>query len=115
MYANQFNGTDPQAYLGNALCDKAPSPDSQWQGENVSRFCSEEYDALYATLTETANLEERASIARQLNDMVVTQGGMIPLVHRGALSAHANTLGGVRLNTWDSELWNVAEWYRMGE
>ena len=26
MYANTFNGTDPQAYLGNGLCDNAPSP-----------------------------------------------------------------------------------------
>ena len=25
----------------------------------------------------------------------------------------ANSLGGVKLNTWDSELWNVADWYRI--
>ena len=115
MYANTFNGTDPQAYLGNALCDKAPSPATQWQGENISRFCMPEYDALYAELTQTADADERASIARQLNDMVVENGGMIPLVHRGRLSAHANSLGGVDLNVWDSELWNVADWYRTGD
>jgi hypothetical protein len=46
MYANTFNGTDPQAYLGNMLCDKAPRPETQWQGENISRFCMPEYDAL---------------------------------------------------------------------
>ena len=113
MYANTFNGTDPQSYLGNMLCDKAPSPATQWQGENISRFCSEEYDALYATLTTTADADERASIARRLNDMAVEGGAMIPLVHRGRLSAHANTLGGVVLNVWDSELWNVADWYRL--
>ncbi|WP_050928066.1 peptide ABC transporter substrate-binding protein [Aestuariivita boseongensis] len=113
MYANTFNGTDPQSYLGNALCDKAPSPATQWQGENISRFCSEEYDALYATLTTTADADERAAIARRLNDMAVEGGAMIPLVHRGRLSAHANTLGGVILNVWDSELWNVADWYRL--
>ncbi len=113
MYANTFNGTDPQAYLGNGLCDKAPSPATQWQGENISRFCNEEYDALHAQLAETANLDERAKIAHQLNDMMVENGGMIPLVHRGRLSAHANSLGGVKLNVWDSELWNVADWYRI--
>jgi peptide/nickel transport system substrate-binding protein len=112
MYANTFNGTDPQAYLGNGLCNKAPRPDSQWQGENNSRFCMPEYDALYATLTTTADINTRAEIAKQLNDMYVQNGGMIPLVHRGRLSAHANTLGGVKLNVWDSELWNVADWYR---
>ena len=113
MYANTFNGTDPQSYLGNMLCDKAPSPATQWQGENIARFCMEEYDALHAQLTTTAGADERAAIARQLNDMAVENGAMIPLVHRGRLSAHANTLGGVILNVWDSELWNVADWYRL--
>ncbi|MEL7273266.1 MAG: peptide ABC transporter substrate-binding protein [Pseudomonadota bacterium] len=112
MYANTFNGTDPQSYLGNGLCDKAPTPASQWQGENISRFCMPEYDALHAELQKTANLEKRGEIAKKLNDMIVQNGGMIPLVHRGRLSAHANTLGGVDLNVWDSELWNVAEWHR---
>ena len=113
MYANTFNGTDPQSYLANLLCDKAPSPASQWQGENISRFCSAEYDALHAQLATTADAGERASIARQLNDMAVAEGAMIPLVHRGRLSAHANTLGGVVLNVWDSELWNAADWHRL--
>ena len=113
MYANTFNGTDPQAYLGNGLCDKAPSPASQWQGENISRFCDADYDALHAELTKTANIEERARIGRELNDMMVERGGMIPLVHRGRISAHANSLGGVVLNVWDSELWNVADWHRI--
>ena len=112
MYANTFNGTDPQAYLGNGLCDKAPRPETQWQGENISRFCMEEYDALHAELTKTADMEERQRIGRELSAMMVDNGGMIPLVHRGRLSAHSNTLGGVVLNVWDSELWNVADWYR---
>ncbi|SDX97483.1 peptide ABC transporter substrate-binding protein [Citreimonas salinaria] len=112
MYANTYNGTDPQVYFGNALCDKAPRPETQWQGENISRFCSEEYDALHEELTQTADLEERYRIGRELNRMVYEQGGMIPLVHRGRLSAKSNTLGGVVLNVWDSELWNVADWYR---
>ena len=113
MYANTFNGTDPQSYLGNMLCDKAPRPETQWQGENISRWCRAEYDALHAELTKTAGSEARAEIGRRLNDMAVEGGAMIPLVHRGRLSAHSNTLGGVVLNVWDSELWNVADWHRI--
>jgi len=113
MYANNFAGTDPQAYLGNGLCDKAPTPASQWQGENITRFCMEEYDALHKELAATGDLEERGRIAKELNDMAVANGMMIPLVDRGRLSAHSVTLGGVDLNTWDSELWNVADWYRI--
>ncbi|MCC1492595.1 peptide ABC transporter substrate-binding protein [Cognatishimia sp. F0-27] len=113
MYANTFNGTDPQAYLGNGLCDKAPRPETQWQGENISRFCMEEFDALHAELSQTADMAERQRIGRELSAMITDNGGMIPLVHRGRLSAHANSLGGVVLNVWDSELWNVADWYRI--
>ncbi len=113
MYANTFNGTDPQSYLGDEACSKIPSPATQWQGPNISRFCSEAYDALHAELTRTAGLEARAEIAKKLNDMVIEEGRFIPLVHRGRLSAHSNSLGGVTLNVWDSELWNVADWYRI--
>ena len=115
MYANTFNGTDPQAYLANDLCDKIPSPATQWQGENIPRFCMEEYDTLWNELARTSGVEARAEIAKELNDMQIMNGARIPLVHRGRLSAHANDLGGVKLNVWDSELWNVADWYRMEE
>ena len=113
MYTNLFNGTDPQAYLGNGLCDKAPSPATQWQGENITRFCMPEYDELWNQLAQTAGIEARAEIAKKLNDMIVQNGGMIPLVNRGRLSAHSTSLGGVKLNVWDSELWNIADWHRM--
>ncbi|WP_293573212.1 peptide ABC transporter substrate-binding protein [Phaeobacter sp.] len=112
MYANTFNGTDPQSYFGNGLCDKAPSPATQWQGENISRFCDEEFDALHAELSGTADMAKRVEIGQKLNTLVFEKGGMIPLVHRGRLSAHANTLGGIDLNVWDSELWNIADWHR---
>lgn len=112
MYTNTFSGTDPQAYLANMLCDKAPSPATQWQGENISRFCMEEYDALWNTLAQTSDLDERARIGRELNDMAVSNGAMIPLTHRGDISARSNALAGVRMNSWDSELWNIADWSR---
>ena len=35
------------------------------------------------------------------------------LVARGRVSAHANSLGGVVLNVFDSELWNAADWHRI--
>ncbi len=44
--------------------------------------------------------------------MIVQDYAMIPLIWRGDVSVHANSLKGVRMNAWDSELWNIADWYR---
>ncbi|SEM84086.1 peptide/nickel transport system substrate-binding protein [Loktanella fryxellensis] len=116
MYANNFDGTDPQAYLAAYTCDKIPGPDNGWQGENINRFCDPAYEALVAELGATADLAERGRIAKLMNDAVTKDSNVIvPLVDRGRVSAHANTLGGVILNTWDSELWNAADWYRIAE
>ena len=114
MYANTFSGTDPQSYLAQYLCGTEPRPESQWQGENINRFCDPAYDALYAELTKTGDLARRGEIGIALNNMLTKDSyTIVPLVHRGRVSAHANSLGGVILNTWDSELWNIADWYRI--
>jgi peptide/nickel transport system substrate-binding protein len=115
MYANNFDGTDPEKYLGDWVCSEIPEPASQWQGGNTSRFCSEEFDALHAELGKTAGLEDRGKIAIELNDMIVNSPSYIPLVWRGRVSSKSNTLGGVIMNPWDSELWNAADWYRVTE
>lgn len=114
MYANNFDGTDPEAYLAAYTCDKAPRPETQWQGENINRFCDPAYDALVAELGRTGEISKRGEIAKKLNDMLTKDSYVIvPLVDRGRVSAHSNTLGGVILNTWDSELWNAADWFRI--
>jgi len=113
MYTNNFAGVDPQAYMANWRCSDIPSPDTQWQGANIQRFCDPAYDALVDEMARTADLAERGRIAMAMNDMLMQSYSIIPLVHRGGVSAHANTLGGVRMSDWDSELWNIAEWHRI--
>jgi peptide/nickel transport system substrate-binding protein len=114
MYANNSDNPDPETYLGQYQCKNVASPDNQWQGEGINRFCDPVYDELHAKLSVTTDVAERQAIAKELNDMV-TKNSMtvVPLVHRGTLSAHANTLGGVDINAWDAELWNVADWFRV--
>lgn len=113
MHANSFDGTDPEAYLGALTTDKAPRPETNWIGTNYNRYANDEYDALVAELGKTFDRDERARIAKQLNDMLTKDGMVIlPVILRGDLSARANSLGGVKMNPWDSELWNVADWYR---
>ncbi len=112
MYANNFEGADPEPYLGSWRCGNEPRPASQWQGENMPRYCSEQYDRLLGEMAKTGDLGERARLAKAMNDMLVQGHALIPLVHRGRVSAHAHSLGGVLLNTWDSEIWNIADWHR---
>ncbi len=112
MYANNFDGTDPEAYMSNWSCKQAPRPETQWQGNNMPRYCSEEYDGLVAEMATTGDLNERARLAKAMNDKLMQEFIILPLVDRGRVSAHSNTLGGVVLNTWDSELWNAADWFR---
>ena len=113
MYANGFEGTDPEPYLASWRCGNEPRPDTQWQGQNIPRYCNAAYDGLVDEMARTGESEERARLARTMNDMLMQDYVMIPLVHRGRVSAHATSLGGVRLNNWDSELWNIADWHRI--
>ncbi|MEL6402975.1 MAG: peptide ABC transporter substrate-binding protein [Chloroflexota bacterium] len=112
MFTSSAVGTDPQAYFNNWTCGQVSGPDNNFLSGNISRWCSPEYDALLAELADTVGIEARGEISKQLNDLIVQGGSLIPLVHRGDVSAHANSLEGVRMNSWDSELWNIAEWTR---
>jgi peptide/nickel transport system substrate-binding protein len=112
MYANNFDGTDAEKYMANWICSEIPREETQWQGENRPRYCSEEYDALIAEYGKTSGAEDRGQLAIRANDMLIEAGAIIPLVHRGRISVKSNTLAGVIMNPWDSELWNAADWHR---
>ena len=67
---------------------------------------------MYEELAQTGSEPERAALIIRLNDLQVQSYYEIPLVKRGHVSAHLNSLQGVRINGWDSELWNIEEWRR---
>ncbi len=112
MYANNFDGTDPEAYMGSWTCAQIPSPENAWLGNNMPRSCDADYDKLVAEMAGTADLNKRAELVIKMNDILMQNYVMIPLVHRGNVAAKANTLDGVKLNVWDSDLWNIADWSR---
>ena len=112
MYTNNFDGTDPQAYMAGWTCGEIPGPGNQWNGTNISRYCNPEYDALARELAATGGPERRAALAKRMNDLLVADGVVIPLIHRGEVAARARSLGGVRHNPWDATVWNISEWRR---
>ena len=114
MFANNFDGTDPEAFMAGYRCSDIPSPDNQWQGNNINRFCDPAYDALVTELSQTGDVAKRAELAKKMDAMVSTDSfTVIPMVNRGSLSAASNTLGGVIINGWDTEFWNVQDWTRV--
>ena len=112
MFTSGTSGPDAETFMVRWICGADPNPDNGWLGRNVPRHCNPEYDALYETLTQTGGVEARAEIVKQMNDLLIESGALIPLVFRGSVSAHSNSLAGVDMNGWDSEMWNVQDWHR---
>jgi len=111
MYTNNFSGTDPETYMANWTCKQVSRRANTWGGGNMPRWCNPDYDALSAEMSTTADLDDRIRLAKAMNDMLMQDYAMIPLVHRGGVSAFSNVIEGPRGNEWDSELWNIAEWH----
>ena len=106
------SGVDPQQYLSGQRCSHIQTRDNNWADGNNARACSAEFDEVFEKLEQSTAGSERDDLVKQLNDIIVQDGFEIPLVARGFVSAHSNTLKGARINGWDSELWNIAEWSR---
>ncbi|MYD09649.1 MAG: peptide ABC transporter substrate-binding protein [Chloroflexi bacterium] len=114
MYTTGSSSPDMEGFLGNNRCGQAPTPDNNWTGSNTPRFCNADYDAILDELSGTAGEAARAALFLQLNDLLVQEYALIPLVYRSsAASAFHNSLGGVEMNGWDSEMWNIEDWYRI--
>ena len=47
-----------------------------------------------------------------MNDKLIADGVVIPLVRQADISGVSNTLVGVDLSPWDADLWNIKDWKR---
>lgn len=112
MFTSSASGTDIESYLARWTCDEIAGRANQWLGSNQHRWCNPEYDALADELAQTVDIDARAAIIKQMNDLLVQDYVVFPLVYRGDVSARANSLMGTAKNSFDSELWNIADWYR---
>jgi peptide/nickel transport system substrate-binding protein len=110
MFTTGNNNPDPTPYFKVYTCDNIPQKSNNWSGDNYSRYCNPEYDQLLQTVITELNPEKRATIFKQLNDMLITQATVIPIIHRADVVGVANNLQGVSLTPWDSRTWNIAQW-----
>jgi peptide/nickel transport system substrate-binding protein len=112
MFAWTYPGTDPETNLFGSTCKDIPTPTNNWLGTNFSRYCNPAYDKLAEELGQAGEPAQRAALVKKMNDMLIEDGVMVPLVYRGRISAMSNALAGHRMNAWDYELWNIADWAR---
>lgn len=112
MFTSSAAGTDVEAYANRWTCAEIAGRDNQWLGSNQHRWCRPEYDALSAELAQTVDIDRRAELIKEMNAMLVDDVAVMTLVYRADVSARANSLMGTEKQSWDSELWNIADWYR---
>ena len=111
-YAHGNKVPDPGAEMNAWTCKEAAQMKNGWSNKNVGRYCNSAFDALYDQSTTEMDPQKRQQLFIQMNDILVTDVAMIPLVHWADTSGIANDIEGYAPTSWDSETWNIADWRR---
>lgn len=113
MFTSPVSLPDPQVQLEGYTLEEMTGRFNGYGGANSMRYHNPEFDTLLDEMRLTADPERRIQLAIELNDILIDDGVVIPLVHRGSVSAFRNQIAGVGdLNGWDAEYWNIQEWRR---
>jgi peptide/nickel transport system substrate-binding protein len=115
MFTNGSSGPDQTNYLANWISKEISQQSNQWHGNNYHRYSNAEYDKLYDQYRTEPDQNKRNQIAIQMNDILVSDVVVIPLVARTQpTDGKSKQLQGNKANPWDSVLWNIAEWTKTG-
>ena len=111
MYNTTMPQPDPQIFMNQYLSWEIANKENKWQGRNVSRWQNKEYDAIFKQAEQELDAVKRAAMYIKLNDMVVGDNYILPLLARSRVTALKGGLT-AHLSGWDSDLWQLANWYR---
>jgi peptide/nickel transport system substrate-binding protein len=110
MFTTTMTQPDPGDFMRQFLSVEASSKDNKWQGRNITRWKSAEYDKLYDDASHETDPVKRAAMFIQMNDLVIKNIVVIPVVYRPSVAAVSHKLH-VRLSGWDSYIWDLPNWY----
>ncbi len=91
---------------------------NNWSGQNNSRWVNAEYDAMYEELQATTSQERATELLIQMNDIVILDYAIVPIVARAAQKyAVSNELipENIASSGWEALYWNIANWRTVVE
>jgi peptide/nickel transport system substrate-binding protein len=118
MYTNNSTTPIPIAYMQGWYAGPDGSNIAQmendWNGQNYSRYQNPEYDELFEQVRLETDIARAAELFIQMNDIVINDVAVIPIVNRATKQAISNTLVAENVAPSDFEYnyWNIANWNR---
>jgi peptide/nickel transport system substrate-binding protein len=103
---------DPGAYLRAWTCGAIAQKANNWSAPNWSRYCNPEYDALYEKSTKELDSQRRRRLIVKMNDLLINDHAVIPLVERSSGFGFSKDLAEVEFTPWDVDVWNIKDWRR---
>ena len=112
MYNTTMTAPDPQYFMNQFCSWEIAAKANKWQGRNVTRFRNDEYDRVYKAADSELDPVKRAALFIRMNDILISNVVVIPVLWRNGVSASATRLRGMDLTGWDSTFWRLAHWHR---
>ena len=111
MYTTTMTQPDPGIFMNQYVSWEYATKDNKWQGRNSTRWHNDEYDKTYRATEGEMDPVKRAALFVRLNDMVINDWAIIPVVARPRARA-SNLKLKVPESGWDSDFWALQDWYR---
>ena len=111
MYNNGPQQPDPAVFLRQFLSGEVSAKANKWQGRNITRWQNKEYDDIFKASQVELDPVKRAALMIKMNEMVLADHVVIPVVARPVVTAVSNKLV-CELSGWDTNTWDLASWYR---
>ncbi|MDJ0957355.1 MAG: peptide ABC transporter substrate-binding protein [Arenicellales bacterium] len=103
---------DPGAYLRAWTCESIAQKANNWSAPNWSRYCNPDFDRLYEQSRTELDPQKRRRFIVQMNDLLINDFAVIPLVERSSAFGINHSLDGIDPTPWDVDVWNIKDWRR---
>ena len=111
MYTTTMTQPDPQVFMEQYCSWEVAQKANKWASRNISRWTSAEYDRTHQAAQSELDPVKRAAMFIRMNDLVINDGFIIPVVFRPRVSA-ANSRLTAHLSGWDNDTWALAHWFK---